>query len=241
MNTTIKKLLFLFISTSILVACSPGMFNGIQGNGNVITDNRTPSENFTKIKVSNGLDLHVSQGNETKVILEADENLHDIIFTEVRDGELRIYAEKNIWRAESRKVHVKLQTLESIQATSGADVHSEQVISSNKIYLSATSGADIRFEVQATEVRTDATSGADIKISGAAEKHSTNATSGASINAYHLISKTVNANVSSGADINVYASEAIYANASSGGDIDFRGNPQKIDRNASSGGSISKK
>lgn len=241
MKTTIKKLLFLFIATSVLSACNPGMFNGIQGNGNVITENRTPSENFSKIKVSSGLDLYINQGNTTKVTLEADENLHEIIFTEVREGELRIYSEKNIWNADARKIYVTIKDLESIKATSGADVYSDELINTNRIYIGASSGADIRMVVQATEVQTDASSGSDIKISGETDKHNTNASSGASINAYGLQSKTVNANVSSGADINVFASESIYANASSGGDIDYKGNPKKEDRNANSGGSISKK
>ena len=64
---------------------------------------------------------------------------------------------------------------------------------------------------------------------------------GASIDAYQLQSKNVSAKVTSGADINVYASESIVAKATSGGDIDFMGNPKKVDKKTSSGGSVSAK
>ena len=60
-----------------------------------------------------------------------------------------------------------------------------------------------------------------------------------SINAYNLLSKNVTTKVSSGASISVHASESIDGKASSGGSISFEGNPEKIIRKTSSGGSIS--
>ena len=50
---------------------------------------------------------------------------------------------------------------------------------------------------------------------------------------------TITAKVSSGASISVHASESIDGKASSGGGISFEGNPEKITRKTSSGGSIS--
>lgn len=240
MKTT-KKLLFLFVATVVLTSCNASLFNGVQGNKNVLTDNRTPQDNFTKVKVSSGLDLYLSQGTENKVTLEADENLHDIIMTEVRDGELRIYSEKNIWNAKARKIYVTVKDLESIRATSGADVYTDEVLNVQNIYVGATSGADVRIKLNAISVESSASSGSDIRISGTTEKHSTSASSGASIKAYELESENVSASVSSGADIDVFASVSLNASANSGGDIDYKGNPKNVNKNANSGGSISKK
>ena len=198
-------------------------------------------QKFTKIKVSTGLDLYLSQGSKNKVTLEADENLHDIIITEVNDGVLKIYSEKNIWQAKARKVFVTVKNLEGLTATSGSDVYTEDVLKVETIKVSATSGADIRIALDADTVETSATSGSDIRISGTANNHTSRANSGASIEAYKLISKNATVNVSSGADINIYASESINAKASSGGDIDFKGNSREINKKSSSGGSVSEK
>ena len=97
MKKSIQFLTIAFVAV-LLTSCNMGMFNSVNGNGNVVTNDRTSQEDFTKIKVSSGLDLYITQGSNKEVILEADENLHDIIFTEVRDGELRIYSEKSIWK-----------------------------------------------------------------------------------------------------------------------------------------------
>ena len=241
MKSTTKKLLALLFVSVLMSSCNVNMFNRVNGNRNVVTADRSTSQKFTKIKVSTGLDLYLSQVSKNKVTLEADENLHDIIITEVNDGVLKIYSEKNIWQAKARKVYVTVKNLEGLTATSGSDVYTEDVLKVETIKVSATSGADIRIALDADTVETSATSGSDIRISGTANNHTSRANSGASIEAYKLISKNATVNVSSGADINIYASESINAKASSGGDIDFKGNPREINKKSSSGGSVSAK
>ncbi len=240
MKTTKKLFFFLFITT-LLSACNANMFNAVSGNKNVITQDRTTKEKFSKIKVSSGLDLYITQGDKQKIVLEADENLHDIIITEVKDGELKIYTEQSIWNAKARKIHVTVTNLELVSATSGSDVYTENTLNVDKINVICTSGADIRMALNANTVQSSATSGSDIELAGNTNQHTSSATSGASIDAYNLLSKNTTVNVTSGADINVYASESIDARATSGGDIDFKGNPKKVNKQSSSGGSISAK
>lgn len=241
MKTSTKSLFTILFLATILSSCNVNMFNRINGNRNVVTEDRNLKEDFTKIKVSTGLDLYISQGSKTDITVEADENLQDIIITEINDGVLKIYSEKNIWKAKARKVYVTVETLEGVTATSGSDVYTKETLRVNDIKISSTSGADIRMSLNANSVSSSATSGSDIEISGIANNHSSSATSGASIEAYNLRSKNVNVKVSSGADINIYASESITAKASSGGDIDFKGNPKKVNKKSSSGGDISAK
>lgn len=238
--SSIKLLTILFIA-ALFSSCAIDILNRANGNRNVVTEDRSAKEDFTKIKVSTGLELYISQGFNNQITVEADENLQDIIITEIQDGVLKIYSEKNIWRAKARKIYVTIENLEAIAATSGSDVYANETLKVNNLNISATSGSDINISVDANTVETNATSGSDIEVSGVSNNHISKATSGASIDAYQLQSKNVTAKVTSGADINVYASESIVAKATSGGDIDFMGNPKKVDKKTSSGGSVSAK
>lgn len=239
MKIATQKILTLLLITTLFSSCAVDMFNRVNGNRNVVTEDRSTKEDFTKIKVSTGLELYISQGSKNKITVEADENLQDIIITEVKDGVLKIYSEKNIWRSKARKVYVTIKNLDAIAATSGSDVYTNERLKVNDLNISATSGADITISVDANTVETSATSGSDIEISGVSNNHISKATSGASIDAYQLRSKNVTAKVTSGADINVYASESIVAKATSGGGIDFKGSPKKVDKKTSSRGSVS--
>ena len=234
----IQFLAILFIA-AIFTSCGSNMFNGAVGNRNIVTIERTIKADFTGIKVSTGIDLFIRQGSTNAITVEADENLHDLIITEVKEGILKIYTDKNIWKSKARKVYVTIENLTLLKASSGSNVKSESVINTNEIYIDASSGASIDIEVVAKSAVTEASSGSDVKIKGTTINHTARASSGSSINAYKLKSTNANASASSGASINIYASKNMDAKASSGGVIDYTGNPTKISKEASSGGSIS--
>jgi hypothetical protein len=241
MKNSISKIIAILFIATIFTSCSVDMFNRVNGNRNVVTEVRKTSNKFKGIKVSTGIDLYVTQGSKNKVTVEADENLQDIIITEVEDGILKVYSEKSIWKAKAREVHVTIKDLTLLKATSSSDVYGKGIIKTDEISITATSGADIRITVDATSVETSSTSGSDIRIAGTTINHASSATSGASIEAYELESENVLVKVTSGADINIYASEKLDANANSGGDIDFKGNPKSVTKKSSSGGDISKR
>ena len=241
MKTKTTKLAFVFLMTVVCTSCVIEAFNGIKGDRNVVTENRKITEDFTAIRTSTGLDVNITQENQNAVIVEADENLQNLIVTEVENGVLKIYSEKNIWSAKSKKIHVSIKTLNSLKASSGSDVRTVKKIQSEEISIGASSGASVRMTVVANSIATNTSSGATIRVSGSADNHAAIASSGSSIKAYDLISKNVIVNVSSGANIDIHASEKIEARASSGGDIDYKGTPKKVLRRSSSGGSISDK
>jgi hypothetical protein len=239
MKTILSKLTIVIVTTVLFSSCAVDMLNRVSGNKNVVTQDRKINDDFTSIKVSTGLDLYISQSNNVSLRVEADENLQDIIITEISNGVLKVYSEKNIWKAKARSVYVSVKDLEEISATSGSDVYTENTLRVGNLRVMTTSGADARMTVNAENITTSSTSGSDIKLMGTAVNHTAKATSGSSIKSYGLKSQNVIAKVTSGANIDVYATESIDAVATSGGDIDYKGNPRQVNKKSTSGGSIS--
>ena len=234
----IQFLGILFIAT-IFTSCGIDIFNGVAGNSNIVITERTPQADFSGIKVSTGIDLFISQGNTNAITVEADENLHNLIITEVKEGVLKIYTKKNIWKSKAKKVYVAIENLTLLKASSGSNVKSESVINTNEIAIDASSGASIKIEVIAKNVETKTSSGSGIRIKGTTINHTASASSGSSIDAFALKGDHANASASSGASINIYASIKMDGKATSGADIAFKGNPAAINKETSSGGSIS--
>lgn len=235
------KLSTILLAVSVLFTSCIDMIGSVNGNKNVITQDRKINNDFTSIKISRGLDLYITQSDAVSLTVEADENLHEIIITEVENDVLKIYSDKNIWRAKAKKVHVSVKDLEELKATSGSNVYSENTLQVNNLKVATTSGANVKIAVNSESIETRATSGSNLRITGTTTNHSSSATSGSSIKAYELESKNTNVKATSGANIDVYASEKIEAKASSGGDIDFKGSPEQVTKTSSSGGSISAK
>ena len=233
MNTLFKisAVILLFLTTSC-------MFDGVKGNRNVITQDRTISSEFDAISVSHGIEVRLTMSDSNSLSIEADENLHDLIITEVEDGVLRIYSEKNIWSAKSKKVYLTASDIVKIKATSGANVRSENTISADEFDVRTSSGANVRLMLDVSDLICNTSSGSDARLKGTTGSFMANSSSGSNIRAKELISKSCNADVSSGANISVNVTGTLEANASSGGGIRYSGNPESIQKNSSSGGSI---
>lgn len=238
--TTLARITIAFILALFLSSCAfdINFGEGKKGNGIVVEDSRNVSEEFTVVSASEGLDVYVTQSNEFKIVVEADENIINLIGTDINNGKLTIHAIENIGRA-TKKIHVSLPNITALSSSSGADLVSMNTIESEKISLDASSGADLKVSLVANEVNADASSGSDIQISGQANMLYADASSGADIKAKDLMTKICNADASSGADISLNVSESLTADASSGADITYTGKAS-VQKSKSSSGSVHK-
>jgi hypothetical protein len=227
----ISAVLLLFLTTSCFL-------EGVKGNRNVITQNRDIASDFNALHVSQGINVKLTMGSTTSLKLEADENLHDIIRTEVEDGVLRIYSEKNIYSAKKRTVYLTATDLNEIKVTSGAEVATENTIKTEELKVSTTSGANAKLNLEVANVTCSSTSGSNARLSGRAEKLTVSATSGANIKAKDLEALICEAKATSGSVVSVYATQELDARASSGGNISYSGDPEIVKKNSSSGGNI---
>ncbi|MCR9262627.1 MAG: DUF2807 domain-containing protein [Flavobacteriaceae bacterium] len=238
--TTLARLaiavLFSLFASSCMMDINFG--SGKKGNGQVVEETRNVSEDFTMISASEGLDVYITQDRDFKISVEADENIIDLIATDVRDGRLKIHTTENIGRA-TKKIYVSLPEITALESSSGADLIVQNVIEVQKIELDASSGSDLQVELVADEISAEASSGADIKISGKANMLYADASSGSDIKARELTTIKCNADASSGADISVNVTESLIADASSGADISYTGEAS-VQKKKSVSGSIHK-
>ena len=231
----IAALLALFTSSC---AFDINFGEGKRGNGQVVEESRKVTEDFTSVHASEGLDVFVTQGSNFSINVEADENIIDLIGTDIRDGRLKIHAIENIGRA-TKNIYVTLPEVTALSTSSGADLIAQNTIKANKIELDASSGSDLEVQVDANEVSADTSSGADIKISGSTDLLYADASSGSDIKARGLMAKRCTADASSGADISVNVSESLTADASSGADISYTGDAT-VQKKKSVSGSVHK-
>jgi uncharacterized protein YxeA len=236
----ITKVIIVTIVSLLFQSCTnfyPNL-NTVVGNGNTTTVERTNSKEFTSIEAKRGIEVFVSQGNDTKIVVEADENLHEHILTKVENGVLHIYTDASFKKANAKKVWVELPIIENIKSSSGAIIIGENKINSKRINLDSSSGSSISIFLNCSNITCKSSSGSEIKLSGLAENLEINASSGSSIKAHKLVSEKVVATSSSGSTISISPSEYLMAKASSGSSITYNSKPKTIAIEKSSGGSI---
>lgn len=240
--TTLVKIIVTTLLSLTFLSCNFDMnLNpGVSGNGNVRSETRNMNDSFNTIHVSRGLDVYLTQGDTESITVQADENLHNIITVEVDNNELKISTKENIAHSTAQKVLVTFKDISKITSTSGSDVYSTNVISTENLELKTTSGSDMELQVNTKSLECKSTSGSDLRLSGKTEILVAKATSGSDIKAGDLEAKTSDVMATSGADITVNTYYQLNAKASSGGDITYYGNPEKVQKSDNVSGNIRK-
>ncbi|HMB62983.1 MAG TPA: head GIN domain-containing protein [Eudoraea sp.] len=238
--TTLAKITIALLMALFLSSCAFDISfgDGKKGNGVIAKDRREVTEEFTAVTASEGLDVYITQADEFEITIEADENVIDLIGTDIREGQLKIHTIENIGRA-TKKVFVSMPEITALKSSSGADLVSQNILEVEKITLDASSGADLNVELMADEVEASTSSGADIRLSGEANYLDADASSGSDIKARDFTVKNCRADASSGADISVHVTESLTADASSGADISYTGEAT-VQKKKSVSGSVHK-
>jgi hypothetical protein len=175
------------------------------------------------------------------ITVQADENLHEYILTEVRNGILHVYTDANIRRAEMKRVYVTMKDIDYLSTSSAGDIIGETPVRTDDLKLSASSAGDIKLEVYADAVEIDISSSGDITITGEADKLEGDLSSAGDLNAYNFKVREADLSASSAGDADIYVTERLRARASSAGDINYKGNPKYLDSHSSSAGGIHSK
>lgn len=240
--TTLIKIIVTFILSLVLFSCNFDMsVAGVKGNGQVITTDRPITATFSTVKATEGLNVILTQSDKEHLSVEADENLQELILTEVENDVLKIHTKSRIGKAKAKTVRVSFSEISEIISTSGSDVSSTNTIAAEYLTLKSTSGSDMSLDVETDVLNCKSTSGSDIRLSGKTIKLFAEATSGSDIQAADLMAESSEVKATSGADITVNTSKKLTATASSGANINYYGNPEKVDKNDSASGKIKRK
>ena len=231
-----------FLSIGLILSLTSCVFDGwgtmISGNGNVVEETRDIT-GFTGVEVSTGINVYLTEGDGFEVVVEADENLQDVILTEMNGDRLVVRTDHvNIRSATSKKVHVTLPELSELKISSAGDCVGQTPFHCENLRLSISSAGDLTLEVEADRIDLDISSSGDARISGSAEVFDVNLSSAGDLHAFDLVAGKVDVSVSSAGDARVHATEEITMNASSAGNIYYTGDATVVRSRSSSAGDI---
>jgi hypothetical protein len=236
----LKQILIVVLCIGISACANAQFRKTVYGNGDVVKKERKAIK-ATGIRVSSGIDVYLKQGDDFKLSVEADENLHDYIITELNGDVLHVYTDANIRRAESKRVYVTLKEINSLSCSSAGDLIGETPVKSDNLDLSASSAGDIKLEVYAKNIDINISSSGDITLNGEADFIEADLSSAGNLNAYNLKVREADISASSAGDADIFVTEKLVARSSSAGDINYKGDPRYIDAHSSSAGGVHRK
>lgn len=188
-------------------------------------------ERFDEIIVSGGIKVNLKKGSEEKAVLTSsgDANTRDVK-VEVNEGILKIRLLKSLVKDEWVSIDVTYERLRSVKGQAGATVTGNSTINGDKIELRSGSGANLDFSVDVNDVEAVASEGGKLNIKGNTESQNVKATSGGQLNALKLKCNITYVNANTGGKAKVVARKSLEAVAKAGGIVEYKGNPEKVQK-----------
>ena len=209
----------------------------IHGNGIAATQGR-PVSGFDKVKSSGEFDVHITNGNEFEVVINAEENLIPYIETSVSENTLLIDIPglHSVRNRLPMTVNVTLPTLEGIKQSGSGNITTDY-FTSDKVELFISGSGSISTLIDANIVDATISGSGWIKIAGDANQSNLTISGSGNIDGYNLLVNSCNANISGSGNMQIKAIKSIYAKISGSGNIYYTGNPG-IDVNISGSGKV---
>lgn len=238
MNT--KKLFIpvaIFVMLGMFATVSFGCWNVPldRSTGNFIKEDRQVSS-FTKLEIGGAFKVYLSQGDQEKLVIEADDDEIGEIITEVIGNKLKI-STKSGWgnRFHEMTIYLTFKDLEYIDFSGAVDVVSKEPLSFNDLTMDVSGAADLDLEFTADRFEAEYSGASEIDFRGSCKSGYIELSGASDFDASEMEFSDLKVEVSGASDARVWASETLDIDASGASSIRYKGNPKiSIDESGAS-------
>ena len=223
-NVLLTNILFLLMISTVSAGCME-YIGGIKGDGNVVKETRQVS-NFDKLDVGGAFDIFLTQGDEEKLVVEADQNLMEFIITEVVNGKLKIYTKKEIRNAEELNIYLTSKDLRYMDISGACEVKGENMFRMEELGIDASGASEIDLSLKMDLFKGDFSGATELDLQGYAREVRIDISGAAELNAYDLETEIFRLDVSGASDAKVFATEELHIDASGASSVKYKGTPK---------------
>jgi hypothetical protein len=209
--------------------------SGVKGEGPRV-EQKLELKSFNGIKLTLAADVYLTKGNTQSVSISAQQNIIDLIKTEVKDGIWKITTEENIRDHSPIKVYITVPNMNYVGLSGSGDIHTEGTFDeSEEVTVTVSGSGNIRFNTIAKSIDASVSGSGDIELAGSAQNTSISISGSGDIDAYNFQSNSCEVRVSGSGDVKVHTTDELNVRVSGSGDVYYRGSPNLNSRISGSG------
>jgi hypothetical protein len=238
MNMIRKSISRLVIFTLTILSFHPAQADGIKGNGNVQSEERE-IEAFKSIKVNGTFTIYLTQSDDYNLKVVADENLLEIIKTEVRGDALYISTEKSIYKSKEMSLYISFKYLNKFKVNGAISLKSNQLLRFDELEIEINGASSANLELSANQLKIDNSGASSITLAGKCEEIYIDISGAGSVNAYDLKATKGSIDISGVGSAKINVEDELRVGISGIGSVKYKGHP-KITSDISFLGSLKK-
>lgn len=238
-----KKFFFLLVAAACVVS--------VQAQKTINDPNAEVRDvsGFNAIKVSNAIDLILTQSSSEAVAVSASETKYrDRIKTQVENGVLKIWFDnENDWKLwnntgnKKMKAYVSFKTLDKLTASGACDVDVEGVIKGNALTINLSGASDFDGTVDVSTLTFDQSGASDATVKGRAGTLKIEVSGASDFKGFDLQTENCSARAQGASDIKINVSKELDVRASGASSIRYSGTAVIKELHTSGASSVNKR
>ena len=200
--------------------------------------------NFEVVRSSGGIDVFLTQGPTTAVLVEASAEAQPHVVTEVKGNTLTIgwetdYSWRNLLSSKRKvSVYITCPRLTGVALSGGADARGNSNFTADDFRIEASGGSDVKLTLTAKTLTSVASGGSDCSLAGRVGRQSVQVSGGSDYHAFDLQSTTADVRASGGSDVSLTVEGELSSSVSGGSDVRYKGAARLAASQASGGGGV---
>ena len=210
-----------------------------KGTGAIVTEARKVGE-VTSIDLEMDATVYLIKGDTQNVVISAQQNILDVLKTELSSGKLEIKTSESISVTEPIQIWITVKTIEDIELNGAGSIVSTTEFNSEKVTADVSGSGKISLVLNSEKFSGDVSGSGDIYLKGKIEKGNFEISGSGNIYAVECeidICK-IDINGSGNAKLNVMTE--LDAGINGSGAVLYSGNPKKVKSDINGSGRIAK-
>jgi len=201
---------------------------------------------FTKIAFRTAGKVYVKQGTPQKVEIEGTSDILEKIKTKVEDGRLVIGPE-NSWRnwnwgsEDKVTVYITVANIEALDVSGSGELIAQTKITGNNINLDVSGSGSLTAELEAQDVDSDVSGSGRVSVNGTiAGKADFEISGSGKVLGADLVTNVARIDIAGSGDVEITVNKDLDADITGSGTVRYKGNPARVNSDASGSGSVKK-
>ena len=221
MKTRIITLIVLFIGLGLSQNASA---RKVKGSGNVIKETRSLSS-FHSLDVGGAFNIELIKSNETKIIIETDDNIMPHIKTKVSGGELEIDNDTDINNPTELNLTIYYVSLDELDISGAAELYSSDVLTAQSLELDFSGASEVTLKIDAKNLDAEFSGASEAALDGTVTNAEIDISGAAELKAYGLEINNLDLEASGASNVKVLVIDKLTIDASGASSVRYKGNP----------------
>lgn len=200
-------------------------------------------DDFSELTFGTSGVLYLTQGSETKVVVDADEDVLEKIDFDQRGDRLVIRNRNDRgwnrgWGKYELKIYVTMRDIEAITLSGSGPIYGESLLKTDDLEVKLSGSGSMELEVDSKDLEIGISGSGSIRMEGSGEEVYARISGSGKIKADDLEVKSLDARISGSGSIYMSVEDEIEASISGSGNVYYRGDPDRVINSASGSGKI---